>query len=90
VEGAGCAPPGSGPVVCGCVRVCLSMFCLILNYYRIHPSYFKLVSLLSICSSQLYKKKSIYVYKKNCSFILNLYIICIKNICHNFYGACLY
>ena len=35
------------------------------NYYRIHPSYFKLVGLLSICNAQLYKKKSIYFYKKN-------------------------
>jgi hypothetical protein len=25
------------------------------NYYRIHPSYVKLVGLLSICNSQLYK-----------------------------------
>ena len=49
------------------------------NYYRIHPSYVKLVGLLSICNSQLYKKK-VSVYKKNCSFIMNLYIICIKNI----------
>ena len=40
------------------------------NYYRIHPSYIKLVGLLSICNTQLYKKKSIIVYKKNCSFFL--------------------
>ena len=26
------------------------------NYYRIHPSYFRLVGLLSICNYQLYKK----------------------------------
>ena len=54
------------------------------NYYRIFPSNVKLVGLLSIV------QKSINVYKKNCSFIINLYIICIKKICYNFYGACLY
>jgi len=38
-----------------------------------------------------YSQKSINVYKENCSFFLmNLYIICIKNICHNFYETCLY
>ena len=33
------------------------------NYYRIHPSYFKLVGLLSICNSQLYKKVSMFIRK---------------------------
>ena len=55
------------------------------NYYRIHPCYVKPVGLVSIIQN------SINVYKKKCSFFMNLYIIlCIKNICHYFYGACLY
>jgi hypothetical protein len=62
----------------------------ILNYYRIHTSYIKLVVLLSICKSQLYTKKKYQCLLEKMQlydeFVYHKYI-CINNICHNFYGA---
>ena len=39
------------------------------NFYRIHPSYIKLVGLLSIVQKRLYKKVSLYIRKYAAFFL---------------------
>ena len=62
------------------------------NYYWMHPSYVKLVGLLSICNSQLYikKKKKVSMFIRKIAALLRICILFLKYICHNFYEACLH